>query len=50
VIEVPNAAKLAEVMNALRKLPGVARVERRLRLLHPPRRGAGGGEGGGAEA
>jgi GTP pyrophosphokinase len=50
VIEVPNAAKLAEVMNALRKLPGVSRVERRLRLLHPPRRGAGGGEGGGAEA
>jgi GTP pyrophosphokinase len=42
VIEVPNAAKLSEIINALRKLPGVARVERRLRLLHPPRRPADG--------
>jgi GTP pyrophosphokinase len=45
VIEVPNATRLAEVMAALRKLPGVSRVERRLRLLRPPRRGAEGGEG-----
>jgi (p)ppGpp synthase/HD superfamily hydrolase len=42
VIEVPNAARLSEIMNALRKLPGVSRVERRLRLLRPPRRPAGG--------
>jgi hypothetical protein len=35
VIEVPNAARLADVMNALRKLAGVSRVERRLRLLKP---------------
>ena len=45
VIEVPNAARLHEVMTALRKLPGVNRVERRLRMLHPPRRGPEGGEG-----
>ena len=45
VIEVPNAAKLSEVMTALRKLPGVNRVERRLRMLNPPRRGPEGGEG-----
>jgi len=41
VIEVPNAGRLVEVMNALRKLPGVSRVERRLRLLKPPKRGGG---------
>ncbi len=41
VVEVPNAAKLAEVMGSLRKLPGVTRVERRLRLLKTPRRGRG---------
>ncbi len=41
VIEVPNAARLADVMGALRKLPGVARVERRLRLLKPQRRAGG---------
>jgi hypothetical protein len=28
-------------MNALRKLPGVSRVERRLRLLKPPKRAGG---------
>ena len=38
VIEVPNSSRLAEIINALRKLPGVSRVERRLRLLRPPRR------------
>ncbi len=41
VIEVPNAARLGDVMTALRKLPGVARVERRLRLLKPQRRAGG---------
>jgi len=43
VVEVPNAARLAEVMTALRKLPGVSRVERRLRLVRAPR-GRGGEE------
>ena len=43
VIEVPNAGRLSEVMGQLRKLPGVTRVERRLRLLKPPRRAAGDG-------
>ena len=43
VIEVPNSARLTEVMAALRKLPGVTRVERRLRLLKPSRRAAGDG-------
>ena len=42
VIEVPNAARLGEIMASLRKLPGVTRVERRLRLLHTPRRPPGG--------
>jgi GTP pyrophosphokinase len=42
VIEVPNASRLGEIINALRKLPGVSRVERRLRLLRPPRPAAGG--------
>jgi GTP pyrophosphokinase len=41
VVEVPNAARLADVINALRKLAGVARVERRLRLLKPKRRTGG---------
>jgi GTP pyrophosphokinase len=41
VIEVPNAARLADVINALRKLAGVTRVERRLRLLKPKRRTEG---------
>jgi len=44
VVEVANLAKLHEVMSAVRKLPGVNRVERRQRLL-----GGGGGraaEGG----
>jgi GTP pyrophosphokinase len=41
VIEVGNAGRLVEVMNALRKLPGVTRVERRLRLLKPSKRAPG---------
>ena len=44
VVEVPNSARLAEIMSALRKLTGVTRVERRLRLLKSPRRAAGDGE------
>ena len=36
VVEVPHLAKLQEVMTAIRKLPGVTRVERRQRLLRPP--------------
>ncbi|MEQ1833156.1 MAG: bifunctional (p)ppGpp synthetase/guanosine-3',5'-bis(diphosphate) 3'-pyrophosphohydrolase [Candidatus Eisenbacteria bacterium] len=43
VIEVPNSARLTDVMAALRKLPGVTRVERRLRLLKSTRRAAGDG-------
>jgi GTP pyrophosphokinase len=41
VIEVPDAARLADVINALRKLPGVSRVERRLRLLKPRKKPGG---------
>ena len=43
VVEVPNLAKLHEVMAAMRRLAGVNRVERRQRLLRPapPRRAAG---------
>jgi GTP pyrophosphokinase len=36
VVEVPHLPKLQEVMAAIRKLPGVTRVERRQRLLRPP--------------
>jgi GTP pyrophosphokinase len=45
VVEVPNVAKLNEVMAAIRRLPGVTRVERRQRLMRgaPPRRAAGEG-------
>ena len=43
VIEVTDSARLREIMAALGKLPGVARVERRLRTLKPPRRRAGDG-------
>ena len=45
VVEVPNIQKLNEVMNAIRRLPGVTRVERRQRLIRggPPRRAAGEG-------
>ncbi|MCE9626924.1 MAG: bifunctional (p)ppGpp synthetase/guanosine-3',5'-bis(diphosphate) 3'-pyrophosphohydrolase [Candidatus Eisenbacteria bacterium] len=43
VIEVPNSGRLGDVMNSLRKIPGVSRVERRLRLLKPSRRAAGDG-------
>jgi GTP pyrophosphokinase len=39
VVEVPNLLKLQEVMNAIRRLRGVQRVERRQRLLRPPRQG-----------
>ena len=44
VVEVPHLAKLQEVMSAIRKLPGVTRVERRQRLLRsaPPGGRAGG--------
>jgi len=41
VVEVPHLAKLQEVMNAIRRVPGVQRVERRQRLL----RGGGGRAG-----
>ncbi len=43
VVEVPHLAKLQEVMQAMRRSPGVTRVERRQRLIrhpqghHPPR-------------
>jgi GTP pyrophosphokinase len=47
VIEVPNAARLTDVMTALRKLPGVSRVERRLRLLKPKRKTGGTPDGKG---
>jgi GTP pyrophosphokinase len=45
VVEVPNLTKLQDVMNAVRKVPGVTRVERRQRLIRPPapRRAAGEG-------
>ncbi|MCC6650842.1 MAG: hypothetical protein IT348_06805, partial [Candidatus Eisenbacteria bacterium] len=36
VVEVPHLAKLQEVMTAMRKSPGVTRVERRQRLLRNP--------------
>ena len=44
VVEVPHLAKLQEVMTAIRRLPGVTRVERRQRLLRsaPPGGRAGG--------
>ena len=44
VVEVPHLARLQEVMTAIRKLPGVTRVERRQRLLRssPPGGRAGG--------
>jgi GTP pyrophosphokinase len=44
VVEVPHLARLQEVMSAIRKLPGVTRVERRQRLLRsaPPGGRAGG--------
>ncbi len=37
VVEVPHLAKLHEVIHAIRKVPGVTRVERRHRLLRAPR-------------
>ena len=40
VVEVPNLLKLQEVISAIRKLPGVQRVERRQRLLRNPSRRA----------
>jgi GTP diphosphokinase / guanosine-3',5'-bis(diphosphate) 3'-diphosphatase len=44
VVEVPHLGKLQEVMNAIRKVKGVARVERRQRILRrsSPGRRAGG--------
>jgi GTP pyrophosphokinase len=39
VVEVPHLQKLQEVMTAIRKLPGVQRVERRQRLIKPSGRG-----------
>jgi GTP pyrophosphokinase len=48
VVEVPHLAKLHEVIQAVRKVQGVTRVERRQRLLRPPsgppRRASGGAE------
>jgi GTP pyrophosphokinase len=44
VVEVPHLAKLHDVMNAIRRVQGVSRVERRQRLLRSterPRRAAG---------
>ncbi len=40
VVEVPHLLKLQEVITAIRKLPGVQRVERRQRLLRNPSRRA----------
>jgi len=43
VVEVPHLAKLQEVIGAIRKVKGVARVERRQRILKSkPKRRAGG--------
>jgi GTP diphosphokinase / guanosine-3',5'-bis(diphosphate) 3'-diphosphatase len=44
VVEVPHLARLQDVMQAIRRVKGVSRVERRQRLLppsSPPRRAAG---------
>jgi guanosine-3',5'-bis(diphosphate) 3'-pyrophosphohydrolase len=41
VVEVPHLAKLQEVMGAIRRLPGIQRVERRQRLLKPQPGGRG---------
>jgi GTP diphosphokinase / guanosine-3',5'-bis(diphosphate) 3'-diphosphatase len=44
VVEVPHLSKLNDVMNAIRRVSGVSRVERRQRLLRstePPRRASG---------
>ncbi len=43
VVEVPNLARLHEVMSAIRRLPGVTRVDRRQRLLGGPGGRAAGG-------
>ncbi len=45
VIEVPHRAKLQEVMQAVRRVPGVTRVERRRRLLRSTRPRRAGDEG-----
>jgi GTP pyrophosphokinase len=42
VIEVPHLAKLHEVIHAVRRVPGVSRVERRQRMFRPPRERGGG--------
>jgi GTP pyrophosphokinase len=46
VVEVPHLAKLQQVMEAIRKVKGVTRVERRQRIVRRPgaRRRASGGE------
>jgi len=44
VVEVPNLARLQELMVAIRKVKGVSRVERRQRLLRPPGPPRAGGE------
>jgi hypothetical protein len=43
VVEVPHLSKLHEVMQAIRRVRGVSRVERRQRMPkpHPPRRAGG---------
>jgi GTP pyrophosphokinase len=42
VVEVPHLAKLNEVMHAIRKVPGVTRVDRRQRIMRSaPRRASG---------
>ena len=41
VVEVPHLAKLNDVMHAVRRVPGVARVERRQRIVRPARRASG---------
>jgi GTP pyrophosphokinase len=39
VVEVPNLSRLQDLMTAMRKVKGVTRVERRQRLMRPPRAG-----------
>jgi GTP pyrophosphokinase len=41
VVEVPHLSKLRDVIAAVRRVPGVTRVERRQRLIHPTRRASG---------
>ena len=39
VVEVPNLSRLQDLISAIRKVKGVTRVERRQRVLRPPRAG-----------